>query len=475
MPYVRRHGNQIAIVHGERNKVSGSVEQRCLFTLYSKAEANAALGDSGAEDARYFEDLLAMANPQLNFNWPKLKGEIRSLLPALPDIYPLQKARIEEGLEPAIDELTRRIVATSPDYSKAAAATLKKHELELSTLAQLIDIRLSQARNQPSSVSLDEEPNGFLWRCEVEKNRMPLDIEEFTAHLYEHGNYDQLKAICMLLTRCFPEWAEGHNRLGLVALKEETPKEAVEHFREAAKQGRGYFARRIAKSDYWRDFNTRPYIRALKNLALSLNMAGQWREALAICDQLEKECGDAGSDAAYAHRAAAYLNLLEWENAAEAALTVAPVAPDEGFVAGFALFELGRHLEAIEWFLHAALNSPRTAYLLLDKKDTTPKTSEEIEDHNSGVEICHGLPQFFRMQSKHSKKFFKKLLDHKVSSDLLIEVRQRRFNHYDRSQAGARKENLTRWNEMIDVKFARKQGRKIAEDIGCDISTKLRR
>lgn len=472
MPYVRRQGNQIVIVHGERNKETGTVEQRSLFTLYSKAEASAAIGDSGANHARYFENLLEMANPQLSFNWPKLKGEIRTLLTVLPDIYPLQKARVEEGLEPAINELTKRIVATSPDYSKAAAATLKKHEQELATLAQLIEIRLNQARNHVSAPDLDGEPDGFLWRCETEKNRIPLDIEEFTAHLYENGNYDELKAICSLLTRCFPEWAEGLNRLGLVALKENEPKGAVKHFREAAKQGRGYFGRRIAKSDYWLDINTRPYIRALQNLALSLNMAGQWREALAICDQLEKECGDASSVQAHAHRASAYLNLLEWDNACHSALKIAAVSPDEGFIAGFALFELGRHLEAIEWFLHAALNSPRIAYLLIDKKDTTPKTAQAIDEHNAGVDMCRALPRFFRMQSKNSQKLFKKLIDNKATADLILEVKQRQSNHYDSVQRGDHKGNLLRWNEMRELKFARKQGRKIAEELGFDATVK---
>jgi hypothetical protein len=39
--------------------------------------------------------------------------------------------------------------------------------------------------------------------------------------------------------------AEGHNRLGLVALHQAEPKEAVQHFRETVRAGRTYFSSRI--------------------------------------------------------------------------------------------------------------------------------------------------------------------------------------------------------------------------------------
>jgi len=37
MAYVRKRGNQVVIVQGKRDKSTGKVEQRILFTLYSKA------------------------------------------------------------------------------------------------------------------------------------------------------------------------------------------------------------------------------------------------------------------------------------------------------------------------------------------------------------------------------------------------------------------------------------------------------
>ena len=47
MAYVRRRGNQLAIVQGERDPQTRKVQQRILFTLYSKPEALEALGKRG--------------------------------------------------------------------------------------------------------------------------------------------------------------------------------------------------------------------------------------------------------------------------------------------------------------------------------------------------------------------------------------------------------------------------------------------
>ncbi len=52
MPFVRVHGNQLALVHGSRR--DGKVVQEVLFTLYSKPEAREALGQGSKGGARYF-------------------------------------------------------------------------------------------------------------------------------------------------------------------------------------------------------------------------------------------------------------------------------------------------------------------------------------------------------------------------------------------------------------------------------------
>ena len=112
-----------------------------------------------------------------------------------------------------------------------------------------------------------------------------------------------------LLVDCFDGYAEVFNYLGLIALAQRKLDEAIEHFRKIIELGRKRFPPRIGKNRYWSDHATRPYMRGLQNLTLTLNEAGRFPEAPAICDRLADECGD--EVAATWHRAAIYLNTRQ--------------------------------------------------------------------------------------------------------------------------------------------------------------------
>ena len=58
---------------------------------------------------------------------------------------------------------------------------------------------------------------------------------------------------------------------------------------------------------------TRPYMRGLRNLCRTLVRAGRYDEALALCDRLERECGD--DLTADAQRTSIRLNTGRWEEA----------------------------------------------------------------------------------------------------------------------------------------------------------------
>jgi tetratricopeptide (TPR) repeat protein len=152
-------------------------------------------------------------------------------------------------------------------------------------------------------------------------------------------------------------------------------------------------------------------MRGLRNLALTLNEAGRFPEALALCGRLVDECGDELT--ATWHRAAVYLNIRQWERATEAAKRTVGLDPAGGFPAAFAYFELGQHDEALRAFLHAALNHPRAARLLAGWK-TRAKHSVtsrgEAEDHNTGVSLLRGLHAYLRGQSRISRRFFRDVM-----------------------------------------------------------------
>jgi hypothetical protein len=111
-----------------------------------------------------------------------------------------------------------------------------------------------------------------------------MDVEELAAGLWEKRDLDRAEAAFRLMVDCFEGYAEGHNYLGLIALERDGLDEAIDRFRRTAELGRRLFPRRIARADYWRDIETQPYMRGLRN-SLALNRAGRWEEALAVCDR----------------------------------------------------------------------------------------------------------------------------------------------------------------------------------------------
>lgn len=456
MPYVRSHGNQVVIVHGERDKLTGKVNQRKLFTLYSKVEAAAAIGENNKEDSNYFRQLLQNANPEIKFDWESMADDIRKRMHELPDLYPLRQARSETGFQKALDELIRQLVLSDPGYG-ARQAALEAVADDLAILVMLIKTRLDRRYWHRYAAEEDEllldERDPFCWRYEVQGEEVPGDIEEIAASLYESGDNAEARKLLQVLTRCFPAYAEGYNWLGLIDLREDNPKAAIEQFRKTIKFGRALFPKKIAKSSYWSDHSTRPYIRGMQNLTMALIQDGRFKESLDICQQMERDCGDAGLLAAPPLRAAAYLNLQYWDQSLDAALVQLGIDPAEGFIAGYASYELSREKDAIEFFLHAALNNPHTACMLLDRKEPKSLCDLEVEDHNSGVYLCRLLPRFFRMQSKQSRKFFKKLADNPKVRELLDEVIECTRNHCT-LQGEAHSVNFKRWHQLQSLEYA---------------------
>jgi hypothetical protein len=99
MAYIRRKGNQLALVHGARDAKTGKVEQRVLFTLYSKAEALEAIGrGSGSEGGSHrFRSLLEREYPSIRFNWDKIQQGIADNLEHLPDLYQYRQSRHQDN------------------------------------------------------------------------------------------------------------------------------------------------------------------------------------------------------------------------------------------------------------------------------------------------------------------------------------------------------------------------------------------
>lgn len=455
MPYLRQRGNQLAIVHGVRDPNSGKVEQRILFTLYSKAEALEALGRASEKGDFRLQSLLEHQYPELHFNWKKINQAIDENMAVLPDLYEYKSERLQKGFRQDLLALTKQLIMADPQWLFSSANLIRDHRIELEYVAELIQWRVKLCEQEKDKWNAD---NPFYWRFSLQGPGVPPEAEEQAADHYKQGDYERAKVIFELLIECFDDYAEGYNYLGLIAYNEHELEHALAYFGKTIELGRKLFPKRIAKSRYWSDHKTRPYMRGLRNSVLALNELGRFDEALVLSDKLNDECGDDLSAASY--RAAIYLNTGEWQRAADAATYLHKLWASESFVAAFALYELGRHQDAGAMFLHGGLNHPRAAKMILGMRSRQPKDYEEARDHNVGVELLRTLHAYLGQQSRRAKKFFRDLVRHPHADALLTEIMDVVVRWH--SQRGTTdREARDRMELMHTPEFARNEAREI--------------
>ena len=457
MPYVRTRGNQLAIVHGEREPVTGKVRQRILFTVYSRAEALEILGRGSAGGPSRFQGLLRGQFPELKFNWHRIQLDIESRLAALPEQYEYARERLRLRFREGLCAFTRALIQADPQELLPAARLIDEHRHELEYLADLIHWRLKLRDQKPSEWN---EDNPFYWRFALQGREVPPDTEEHAAGFYERKEYDKAHAVFRLLIECFGEWAEGHNYLGLIAYERNKLEEAAAHFEKTVELGRKLFPARLARKWYWRDIHTRPYMRGLMNLARTLNEQGRYEEALRLCARLEDECGDELASADF--RSSILLNTGQWKPAAETAQRAGGDAnPFAGFSEALARFELGEAEEALVLFLGAALRYPRAARILLRLRSPPPKSADEARDHNAGVSLSRGLHAYLTQQSRRSRSFFTNLMKDTRVVRLLEESASaaRKWSH-DRDAGRAAFDRLKLVRSQA---FARSEARKLRD------------
>ncbi len=190
---------------------------------------------------------------------------------------------------------------------------------------------------------------------------MPWNVEDWLES-FENQDPAQAETFLRLVLEAWPTFADGHNQLGRCALHRDEHEAALAHFARALEVGRALFPKRIAKSRWWTDLDTRPYLRAMRGTVRTLLEAGRSEEALTWCDRMETECFDVPH--AQAARAVAALNLGAWALAMQSAQSVVQRWPEYGFVLAYAFAELKRQEEASAAWRVAEDAMPLTAALL---------------------------------------------------------------------------------------------------------------
>lgn len=406
MPYIRRRGNHLAIVHGARHPETKKVEQQVLMTLHSKAEALAALGRTSQLPGRPFKVWMQERYPEIRFSWPKLEAAIDELKNELPDIAKSREARSVGGFSDALGSFARHILEADPQVLDSAREVIESNRVVLEWLMETVHRRLEASeRTEPSAYSQDP----FGWRLALSGGTMDPGLEEGIAKRIYDGRPREAEQIFLFLTGLYPRYAEAWNYLGLISLEREDLEEALERFERCEKVGRKLFPKRIAKRDYWGRLETRPYIRGLRNQWTVLNRLGRHARALSLAGRLEKECGDDITAALY--RSATYLNSSEWQLARDAALHTVDLYAEQSLIVAFVAYELGELDEARARFVHATLNGPRAVGLVLGKRSRDPRTTMEITDHNAGVSLLHDIAGYRSSRSASSRQFFARCWD----------------------------------------------------------------
>jgi hypothetical protein len=194
------------------------------------------------------------------------------------------------------------------------------------------------------------------------------------------------------------------------------------------------------------------------NLTIALNRADNFEEALALCDLLERECGDDISPASF--RAAIYLNTGRWQEAADSALKIHRLDASNSLSAAFALYELGHEEEAVASFLHGALNFPRAARILVGIRAKSPKSHDEARDHNTGIDLRRDLAGYLGKSGRNARRFFNRVLRNPQVMKLIDElsdVTQR----WPTQQSDGDREAFDRMNKMKKPEFARRESEKL--------------
>ena len=400
MAYVRKRGSQLAIVHGVRDPETKKVQQQILFTLYSKGEALEAIGKGRKGGDRYFRSMLEDNNPRIRLDWKCIREGIEENLDVLPDNYDHRHVRVQRDFRNDLVRFVRQMAIADPQMLAPASRLIEENRQELQFLSELIDWQLENTREDTDEWRTDTP---FFWRYLTQGSEVPLGVEEIATGHYEKMEYERASAIFRLLVEGFPNYADGYNYLGLIALQQEQLDEAIVRFRKTIEVGRLLFPKRIAKDRWWSDTATRPYMRGLRNLALTLNQARQYEESLVICDRLDQECHDDFTSAS--HRATAFLCLGRWEQALDASLYLHRISPGESLMAAMAAFELGRREQARGLFIHGALNHPHEAGMLIGRRMPRPAAGMETEDHNAGVYLVRSIAGYLETRGRAVRRF----------------------------------------------------------------------
>lgn len=458
MPYVRQRGNHLAIVHGARHPTTKKVEQQVLFTLHSKAEALAAIGKAPNDPgSKRLLGLLQRRYPGIHFDWEEISRSLDEMKACLPDDVPTRESHVFRDFRENLLGFARQLAFADPQSLTSARELLVVQRVELDWVAELIRWRLDILdRCRDNEFTRDS----FGWALALRRQDVPPEMEEMAAASWEKGDLERAEKIFELLVDAFPSYAEGWNYLGLIALRRGEHEAAIERFERTIRIGRTLFPQRIPKKDYWRNLETRPYMRGLRNVTLAFIRAGQYDAALAAAQRLETECGD--RETAQDRRVLVFLNRREFRLVLDEFGKSREHSSSDALLVCLAAIELGEVDLARRELVRAILGATRTSAIVLGFRSSEPRAYLSVHDHNEGVELHASLTSCLATRSAKSKRFVRELWQHP-----LIDSLRRELETLERKLDAARgndRSAFDRLHEIRSITFAEKTTKRLADE-----------
>jgi hypothetical protein len=370
MPYVRRYGRQVALVHGERERGSGRVLQRVLFTLCTQAEAAAFVTESESDPAS-LAHRLEEAYPRLKFDWPELRAAVERWLPSLPEqhTYPVEDA--SRRLDRALADAGASLLLLDPRVSAASHEALERRRSSLRFLREWVDLRLQQLDGPDVP---DEDP--FDWSLRIHGTDAPAEARAQLAALHAAQGPEEAAALASELLVSFPAFAEAHAVLGEAAERRNDVAVAAEHLHQAvalaSRRGApGAGAARWAPAAEKRDVH-RWWVR-LGELYLR---SSQFERAVEVATRLD-DVGLAGP----ASWIRGCVEVCDPHNLAVVGHAMGSGVP---FLGAIVLHRSGNQPEALRALALSAMESTRVTRILLDLRLLRARTDAERDEQGRG-------------------------------------------------------------------------------------------
>ena len=295
----------------------------------------------------------------------------------------------------------------------------------LSAVDSLDEIRVdSRPRLESLLQSLGENSARLLAPVQEAAAREPARRDELFQRALEAIARDQLdeaRAILSSAVRLFPQDAELHNHLGLVAWEQGEIAEAAEHYARGIEAG---FPREQAL-DWFADRN-RSYLRAMEGRALALYRLGRNREALPIFEALASMNPADYSGCRYL---AGEIRHGDGDlTAAIAEYRLVPVEPAVLYNLGLAYFQDGQVQEAASIFIRAFTANSHIAGLLVD-------TPYAFEVHGPGYLASEAYAHEFVAACRElwadpsARRFLSRCFEHPLVQSHLRQAARRMVEH----------------------------------------------